>query len=75
MDEIALEVVAAEIYEKYRMVASGDTAGGNGCFYADGKATLNAVQVPVELLERLAKAIGQKVYGRTSSDRYPHLTR
>ncbi len=55
--------------DRYEDVASGKTNGGFGCFYADGEATLHAVQIPVELLERLARACGRKVHPRTKEYR------
>lgn len=66
-----LQLVAEEIYATYAAVASGQTDGGGGTFYADGKGTLNAVTLSVEVLEALAKALGKPVYGRTNADRYP----
>ncbi len=62
--------VAGMILEVYHRVASGESRGAGGCFYADGKATLNAVQIPVALLENLAECLGQRVHPRVSSDRY-----
>ncbi len=53
------------ILDLYEAVATGETLGGGGCFYADGKATLNAVVVPVELLEKLAVLCGRQVHPRT----------
>lgn len=59
----------ADILAVYRRVATGETYGAGGSFLADGQGTLTAVWVPVELMEALAAANGQKVYGRTRADR------
>lgn len=66
-DERADAVVA--ILEFYEYVASGASRGASGSFYADGKGTLNGIDVPVDMIERLARAHGRTVYGRTSADR------
>jgi hypothetical protein len=57
------------MYLVYRQVATNETMGDGGFFYADGKATLHAVRMPVEYLESLAQALGLKVYGRTKESR------
>ena len=54
-----------DILDLYDEVATGETLGASGYFYADGKGTLNAVVVPVAMLEKLAKACGRKLHPRT----------
>jgi hypothetical protein len=61
--------IADLLYEHYREVASGETRGSGGVFYADGAGTLNAVVVDVTILEDLARALGKPVLGRTRRDR------
>lgn len=51
-----------DITDKYNLVASGESRGAGGCFYADGKGTLNAVQIDVEHLEELARKILQRTH-------------
>ena len=64
-----IDQAVAAILDVYAAVATGATAGGGGYFYADGKGTLNAVVIDVELLEALAVAAGRPVHGRTGADR------
>jgi hypothetical protein len=65
-----IEEAVSRILNRYDDVATGDSRGANGCFYADGKGTLNAVNIDVEDLERLAKAVGRKVHPRDWDYRY-----
>jgi hypothetical protein len=54
-----------DIVDVYELVASGKSGGRGGTFYADGKGTLCAVHIDVEILEHLAKFMGRKIYPRT----------
>jgi hypothetical protein len=60
-DMEALKAVAGEIVDCYTRVASRETEGAGGLFYADGRGTLSDVMVSVGLLERLALALGRTV--------------
>lgn len=57
---------AHKILEVYTMVASGHTQGSGGSYYADGKGTLHHVNIPVELLEELAREYGVEVLPRVN---------
>lgn len=74
-DVDVLKAVALAIYENYRRVASGETLGAGGHFAANGRGTLTAVVVNVELMEDLAHALRKPVLGRDHDDRYPPETK
>lgn len=66
---MTIEAAANAILDVYHRVATGESQGAGGAFYADGETTLSAVTIPVDLLEALAKAAGRKIHGRTSDYR------
>jgi hypothetical protein len=62
-----LNSAIGDILDVYDRVATGQS--GAGSVYADGRGTLCAVHVPVEMLERLAQMMDRPVHGRTSAER------
>ncbi len=59
-----------EILGVYWAVATGETRGAGGTFYTNGQGTLSDVMISVDLLERLARAVGHPVHGRNYVDRH-----
>lgn len=70
MDDLSsLKMAVDQILKVYDAVATGETQGGGGSFYGDGKGTLSHVSIPVGKLEDLAMAVGRQVHGRERKDR------
>ncbi len=61
------------ILDKYKLVASGESQGAGGVFYADSKSTLNAITIPIEDIEALAKACNAPVLSRTWEGRQSNI--